>query len=252
MRFKFKSFYLDQLKSPKIYIGLSEHNQELRERLFQLLFLFFVLVCVCLSQTKVLAQLLQGTIPGIKFFQPSPDEYFFLSFKLSVSAAVILESPLILIYGVCYLFPALFGREKFAFASLLMLSFTLFFVGGLYAYKIVAPAALTFFFSYTKDILEPLWSFQNYVDFLWVLFVGSIYTFQIPVIQVLLGFIGFCNSKLCFSWLKYVLLLSTVISAIITPSTDPLTQIIFSIAIVLLYLAGSSLLFALEKLRIIC
>nr|YP_009550380.1 Sec-independent protein translocase component TatC [Characiopsis acuta]QAA11310.1 Sec-independent protein translocase component TatC [Characiopsis acuta] len=251
MLFKLNSTKLDSQIGSRIYLGLSEHNQELRERLFQLVILLIFLVGLCLTQTKALAQILQGAIEGIKFFQPSPDEYFFLSFKLSISTALLIESPLVIISIICYLFPALLSKEKFAFGSLLFLSFLLFFAGCIYAYKVVAPAALTFFFSYTKDILEPLWSFQDYVDFLWTLFLGCIYSFQIPVIQILLGFIGFCTAKNCLNWLRYVLLISTVIAAVITPSTDPITQIVFTIAIVVLYLTGSAFLFALEKLGII-
>lgn len=252
MQFKFNVSLLDKSTAPKIYMGLKEHNQELRERLFQLVIFLVILVTLCFSQTKTLAQFLQGAIEGIKFFQPSPDEYFFLSFKLALSTAIFLESPILIIYGICYLFPALLTKEKFAFGSLLILSLILVFAGGIYAYKVVAPAALTFFFAYTKDILEPLWSFQEYVDFLWILFLGSIYTFQIPVIQILLGFIGICNSKNCFKWLKYVLLASTVLAAVITPSTDPLTQIVFTCAILVLFVMGSGLLFTLEKLKVIC
>nr|YP_010478562.1 Sec-independent protein translocase component TatC [Chlorobotrys sp.]UVI60867.1 Sec-independent protein translocase component TatC [Chlorobotrys sp.] len=252
MLFKFKSCVLENQKGSKIYMGLSEHNQELRERIFHLFIFLIILIGLSLSQTKTLAQLLQSAIEGIKFFQPSPDEYFFLSFKLSLSTAIIIESPILITYIICYLFPALLSREKLAFGSLFLLSFLLFFAGGLYAYKVVAPAALTFFFSYTKDILEPLWSFQDYVDFLWALFLGSIYSFQIPVVQILLGFIGFCTSKNCFNWLRYVLLLATVLAAVITPSTDPITQLVFSIAIIILYLTGTSFLFALEKVGIIC
>lgn len=252
MLFRFKTSILENQNSSKIYIGINEHNQELRDRIFQLLILLIILTVLCLSQTKTLAQILQSAITGIKFFQPSPDEYFFLSFKLSVSSALLIESPFLIIYALCYLVPALLTRERLAFGSLLFLSFILFFAGSLYAYKIIAPAALTFFFSYTKDILEPLWSFQDYVNFLWLLFLGSIYTFQIPVIQILLGFVGLCSSKNCFNWIRYVLLLSTVIAAVITPSTDPITQLVFSVAILVLYLTGSTFLFALEKFKIIC
>lgn len=251
MLFKFKSSSLDNLKAPKIYMGLNEHNQELRERIFHLFFLLIILLFLSLSQIKELTQFLQGAIDGIKFFQPSPDEYFFLSFKLSFSTALILESPIILIYGICYLFPGLLSREKFAFGSLLILSVTLFFAASIYTYKVIAPAALTFFFSFTKDILEPLWSFQQYVDFLWTLFLGSVYSFQIPTLQIVLGFIGLCSAKQCLSWVRYVLLISTILAAIITPSTDPLTQIIFTLAILILYFTGTLLLFTLEKLRII-
>lgn len=252
MLFKFKSSALENLKAPKIYMGLSEHNQELRERIFHLIILLIILLFISLSQVKGLTQFLQGAIDGIRFFQPSPEEYFFLSFKLSFSTALLLESPIFLSYGVCYLFPGLLNREKFAFGSLLFLSATLFFAASIYTYKVIAPAALTFFFSFTKDILEPLWSFQQYVDFLWTLFLGSVYSFQIPTIQIICGFIGICNAKQCLNWLRYVLLISTIVAAIITPSTDPLTQIIFSLAILILYFTGTTLLFSLEKFKIIC
>lgn len=252
MLFKIQASALDRLKAPKIYMGLNEHNQELRERIFHLIILLIILLFISLSQVKGLTQFLQGAIVGIKFFQPSPDEYFFLSFKLSFSTALLLETPILLVYGVCYLFPGLLSREKFAFGSLLFLSGTLFFAASIYTYKIIAPAALTFFFSFTKDILEPLWSFQQYIDFLWTLLIGSIYCFQIPTLQIILGFLGICNAKQCLGWFRYVLLLATVIAAVITPSTDPLTQIVFSSAILILYFTGTTLLFTLEKLKIIC
>lgn len=252
MLFKIQVSTLDRLKAPKIYMGLNEHNQELRERVFHLLSLLIILLFISLSQIKGLTQFLQGAIEGIKFFQPSPDEYFFLSFKLAFSTALLLETPIILVYGICYLFPGLLSREKFAFGSLLLLSGTLFFAASIYTYKIIAPAALTFFFSFTKDILEPLWSFQQYTDFLWTLLLGAIYCFQIPTLQIILGFLGICNAKQCLNWIRYILLSATVVAAIITPSTDPLTQIIFSSAILILYFTGTGLLFALEKLRIIC
>ena len=75
---------------------------------------------------------------------------------------------------------------------------------------------------------------------------------KIPVIQILLGFIGLCTSKNCFNGLRYVLLASTVLAAVITPSTDPLTQLVFTVAILILFITGSGLLFALEKLKVIC
>lgn len=252
MQFTFNSSLVETFSAPRIFMGLKQHNQELRERIFHLLSLLIILLGLALFETKELTQFLQGAIQGIRFFQPSPDEYFFLSFKLSFSTAVFLETPFFLIYGVCYLFPALLNREKFAFGSLFFLAGILFLAASVYTYKVIAPAALTFFFSFTKDVLEPLWSFQQYVDFLWTILLGSIYTFQIPTIQILLGFLGFCTAQQCFYYTRYVLLISTIMAAVITPSTDPLTQVIFSVAILSLYFTGTTLLYTLEKLKIIC
>jgi sec-independent protein translocase protein TatC len=46
---------------------------------------------------------------------------------------------------------------------------------------------------------------------------------------------------------KYVLLLSTVLGAVLTPSADPLTQLLLSGAVFFLYLIGSFFVLFLHK-----
>jgi len=46
---------------------------------------------------------------------------------------------------------------------------------------------------------------------------------------------------------KYVILIATIIGAILTPSTDPITQLLLSGAIIFLYLIGASVLLLLNK-----
>ena len=46
---------------------------------------------------------------------------------------------------------------------------------------------------------------------------------------------------------KYVILVATIIGAILTPSTDPVTQILLSGAIVLLYVFGAGVLVILNR-----
>lgn len=46
---------------------------------------------------------------------------------------------------------------------------------------------------------------------------------------------------------RYVILLSTVLGAILTPSTDPLTQLLLSFAILLLYFSGLGILFLIKN-----
>ena len=46
---------------------------------------------------------------------------------------------------------------------------------------------------------------------------------------------------------KYVLLFSTIIGAVLTPSADPLTQLLLSAAVFFLYLLGSVISIFLTK-----
>lgn len=251
MKFKFRSINWNTNKSSNIYLGLVEHNQEFRERIFHLLLIFLFLLGFCLAEGKQLTQFFQSAIPQVKFFQPSPNDYFFLTLKLAISVSIILETPVLVIYILCYLFPALLSKEQFAFLSLTILAILLFFSGSFYAYKIVVPLALKFFFLYTQDVLEPLWAFTDYIEFLSVIYIGCLISFQIPTIQILLGFLGLCNGKTCLKWLRYILVGSTILGAVLTPSTDPLTQIIFSLVLIVLYTIGALILTVLERFSIL-
>jgi sec-independent protein translocase protein TatC len=46
---------------------------------------------------------------------------------------------------------------------------------------------------------------------------------------------------------RYVVLVSTIVGAILTPSTDPLTQLLLSLAILLLYFSGVGILFLIKN-----
>jgi sec-independent protein translocase protein TatC len=46
---------------------------------------------------------------------------------------------------------------------------------------------------------------------------------------------------------RYVILISTIIGAVLTPSTDPLTQLLLSFAILLLYFSGVGILFLIKN-----
>jgi sec-independent protein translocase protein TatC len=46
---------------------------------------------------------------------------------------------------------------------------------------------------------------------------------------------------------KYVIVVSTILAAFLTPSTDPVTQILMSSALLVLYLSGSGLVILMKK-----
>lgn len=62
--------------------------------------------------------------------------------------------------------------------------------------------------------------------------------FQVPVIQLLLASLNLTNSQQMLSSWRFVVLTSLIAGAIITPSTDPLTQSLLAGAVLFLYLTG--------------
>ena len=123
----------------------------------------------------------------------------------------------------------------------------LFGIGLLFSYFFLVPAALRFFIAYGSDVVEPFWSFDQYFDFVAVLLFTTGLAFQVPIVQIILGVLGIVSGEKMLAAWKYVVVICTIISAVITPSTDPITQILMSGALLGLYLGGSGFVMLLKK-----
>ena len=87
----------------------------------------------------------------------------------------------------------------------------------------------------------------QYFDFVAILLFATGLAFQVPAVQVVLGLLGIISGKTMLSAWKYVVVICTVVAAIITPSTDPVTQLLLSTALLSLYLGGSGVVILLKK-----
>lgn len=251
MLFRFKLNSLNAKLSKRIFLSFNDHSQEFRDRLLQISCLLGILLIVCLTNIRFITFFIQQSVDGVRFFQPSPEKYLILSLELSLYTSVLITSPLIAISILCYFLPAFIPRERKAIISLFAISAFLFLAGIIYANKILIPTTLTFFLSYTKELLEPLWSFEDYSRLSLILYLSAVLTFQIPILQLILSFLGIASSRNYFQLSKYVFLGSTIIGAFLTPSTDPITQTILASAIVLIYGLGTVLVLLLEKTSIL-
>lgn len=251
MLFKIKLDRLNARLSNRIYLSFSDHSQEFRDRFLQIICLLIVFLIGSLTNIRFITFVIQNSINGVRFFQPSPEKYLILSLELSLYSSLLLTSPFIASSILCYFLPAFLPKERKTIISLFTISAFLFLAGVFYANKILIPTTLTFFLSYTKEILEPLWSFEDYSRLSLILYLSSVLTFQIPVLQLIFSFLGFANSRTYLALGKYILLASTIIGAFITPSTDPITQMILASAIVLIYGIGTCLVLLLEKFAIL-
>ena len=148
-----------------------------------------------------------------------------------------------------FILPGMTQNERKIIIPITVSSSTLFILGISFGYFILVPAALRFFIEYGSDVIEPLWSFEQYFEFVIVLLFSTGFVFQIPIIQYILGFFGIVSGKQMLSLWRYVVLFSTIASAILTPSTDPITQTLLTVAFLALYLSGSSIVLLLEKKR---
>merc|ERR1712125_115788 len=228
-------------------LPFSEHIEELRQRLFHIFWIILFLTCAAFIEVKLLVKILELPVNNVKFFQLSPGEYFVSTVKISFYTGLLFASPFMIGQLILFLLPGLTEKETKIILPLLLSSLCLFGAGLIFSYYILIPAALNFFLNYSSDVIEPFWSFDQYFEFILVLFYSTGLAFQIPIIQILVGLLNIISPKQMFGAWRYVILISTILGAVLTPSTDPLTQLLLSFAIILLYFSGLGILFLIKN-----
>ena len=116
-----------------------------------------------------------------------------------------------------FLLPGLTDKEKKIILPLLIGSLVLFGLGLVFSYYALIPAALNFFLNYSDQVIEPFWSFNQYFEFILVLFYSTGLAFQIPIVQILLGLLNIVSAEQMLGAWRYIILVSTIIGAILTP-----------------------------------
>ncbi|MDF5711556.1 MAG: twin-arginine translocase subunit TatC [Nostoc sp. S4] len=231
---------LDELPG-EVEMSLFDHLEELRLRIFYSLIAVAIGIIGCFFAVKPLVQLLEVPAQGVKFLQLAPGEYFFVSLKVAAYTGLLLSSPFILYQIIQFVLPGLTRRERRLLGPVVLGSSVLFAAGLVFAYLLLIPAALKFFISYGADVVEQLWSIDKYFEFVLLLLFSTGIAFQIPIIQLLLGNLNIVSSEKMVSGWRYVIMGAVVLGAILTPSTDPLTQSLLASAVLGLYFGGIGL-----------
>jgi sec-independent protein translocase protein TatC len=231
----------------KLELPFSEHVEELRQRIFLVVGIILLFTCFAFVEVKDLVKILELPISAVRFFQLSPGEYFISTIKIAFYTGLLFSSPFVIGQLILFLLPGLTKKETKIIFPLLVSSLLLFILGLAFSYYTLIPAALNFFLNYSEEVLEPFWSFDQYFEFILVLFYSTGLAFQIPIVQILIGLLNIVSpSQMLGAW-RYIILTSTILGAILTPSTDPLTQLLLSLAILLLYFSGLGILFLIKN-----
>ncbi|MFM6180865.1 MAG: twin-arginine translocase subunit TatC [Cuspidothrix sp.] len=231
---------LDELPG-EVEMSIFDHLEELRQRIFYSLIVVVVGIIGSFIVVKPLVQLLEVPAKGVKFLQLAPGEFFFVSMKVAAYSGLILSTPFILYQIIQFVLPGLTVRERRLVIPVVLGSSVLFIVGLVFAYLLLIPAALQFFINYGADVVEQLWSIDKYFDFVLLLLFTTGIAFQVPVIQILLAILGIVSSKIMLKGWRYVIMSAIILGAVLTPSTDPLTQSLLAGAVLGLYFGGIGL-----------
>lgn len=237
---------------------LTAHLGELRKRLFVSFIAVFAGFTVCFyysehifylltlplnSTTKISLtypfislEMLKNSNRQLVFLAPA--EAFWMHMKVAGVGGIILTSPVILFELWRFAGPGLIPKEKKYIIPLMFIMASLFLIGALFCFLLVLPFAMNFLLTYKTEMLKPMLSVGNYIDFClkFILAFGAI--FELPVVIVFLTKIGVVTTGTLAKNRKYAVLIAFILAAFLTPTPDAFNQILMAVPIILLYEAG--------------
>lgn len=149
---------------------------------------------------------------------------FFLHMSLSFWLALLITFPY-LVYEVWkFICPALYENERKSMRFTFVFGTVMFFIGCVVGYSVVFPLTLRFLYNYqlSASISNQL-SLDSYMDnFLMLVFMMGI-VFELPLVSMLLGKVGILHRGFFSTYRRHAVVALLVVSAFITPSSDPFT-----------------------------
>jgi sec-independent protein translocase protein TatC len=232
---------LPDADTPDVFeeMTLLEHMEELRDRIVKTVLAIGVAFIAGVFLAGPLLKRLQAEANAIGGFDVvSPTDPITLYFKIALYIAIGIALPVIMWQLVGFLLPGLTGKEKRFLILSMPFVILLFLAGVAYGFFFAAPRALQFLSGFMSDIYE--WSPEGgeVISFFLTLMLGLGLAFQLPVVMFILAKLGAVTPQKMRSFRKYAVLVLLILSAIITPSTDPINMAVVFFPLYLLYEIG--------------
>ena len=231
-----------------------EHLSELKRRLFRVSIVAIIFVAIAVvnfswifeqftSDSRALIEAAGGDI-----IQLTLTEAWVAAAKLAVMIGLTASLPYFLWEMSRFFTPGLKVNERKYVYLLIPAALISFAVGAVFAYEVLIPRLFEFMLKFQGSLAVPQITAASVVSMTVgiVFWLGTIC--EMPIVMFLLAKIGLLNSRWLKTKRRWVILLAFVFGAAVTP-TDPVSQVIVAIPVMLLFEIGMLLVRFAERGR---
>jgi sec-independent protein translocase protein TatC len=217
-----------------------DHLEELRRRVIWSLVALVLLSIVGFFLVteagilEILERPFNQVLPNEGLRYTSPTTPVVITFKLAFVVGFILALPVIAYQTWAFFSPALYEHEKKYVVPAISVGFALFLVGIAMAYFLVLPLGLRFLIGFQAETLTPIITVDEYLRFATRLILAFGLIFEMPVVLVLLSFMGLVTPAGLRKYQRHALVILAIASALLTPA-DLGTMFMLLVPMVLLY-----------------
>lgn len=220
-----------------------DHLEELRWAILKSVIAVLLGMVVCfVFSSDIIEFLILPTKPyevlELQFIKPSG--MFMIMIYISLGCGLIIALPVLLYQIWHFVSPGLLANERKYVPHVIFFSTILFLLGSSFAHYILIPILINFMLYVGSGVsdVKAQWDISMYMSMVikMILVMGAV--FQMPILVAFLTWIRLLSPTLLKDSWRYAMVIIFVLAAVITPTGDPLTQIIVAVPLLVLYVVS--------------
>ena len=170
-----------------------------------------------------------------------PLENIVTFFQVGLLGGISVAMPVIVYHLLRFVSPALTKSER-RWVSPIAIGASLSFLAGIaFAYWVVLPLTLSFLLTFGDEVAEPELRIGSYINFVTRMMLVLGLVFETPLVVMGLAKLRVVTAGQLIRRWRFALVGSFLVSAIVTPTIDPVTQSLVAGPMIVLYFIGAGL-----------
>ena len=217
-----------------------EHLDEFRKRLINACIGVAVGIAASLFFLEPIYRFLTGPAiatlpPGSKLIYTQPMEAFALRIQISLISGAIFAAPFIMYQVWKFIAPGLYSNEKRFVVPFVFFSSIGFVGGAAFNHYVAYPFIMMYFASFNTPDLAYMPQLSAVFGLYVKMLLGLGVIFQMPTVVFFLAKMRVLTARFLARNIKYAILLIFITAAVVTPTGDPMTLMVFAAPMIGLY-----------------
>ncbi len=228
----------DEEKETGSEMTFLEHLEELRWRIIYSAIGLVIGAIVCWIFIDYLVDVIllkPAKDSGAHLQNLRPFGQLFLYVQIAIIGGVILSLPNLFYQLWKFIAPALKSNERKYILSVVIFSTVSFLIGIVFAYFAMLPLTLKFASQFGSTAIENNFAIDEYMSIIISVMLASGFVFELPLISFFLTKLGILSPNFMKKYRKHALVIIMILAAVLTPGTDPVSQVVLAIPLALLY-----------------
>jgi sec-independent protein translocase protein TatC len=217
-----------------------EHLDELRKRIIRSIVAIAVGIAATFAFIEpifnfILAPTRAALPPDVRLIYTRPGEAFSLWITVALISGVVVSAPYIMYQVWKFIAPGLYSNEKRLAIPFVLLTTVGGFLGAAFNHYIGFPFMMRFFASFNTPDLAFMPKLDEVFGLYTKMLIGLSVIFQMPALVYFLARLKLVTARFLWRQAKYAVFAAFIIAAVLTPTSDPMSQTLFAAPIIALY-----------------